>query len=295
MIEKIKNIIADEDIKMNEPLKDHTSYLIGGPADIYIYPKNKDQLIDLLKVLQEDTYPYFILGKGSNILAADKGFNGCIIDLTKYFAEIKVNNNNMNIGAGALLTTIAFTAIKNSLSGMEELAGIPGTLGGALLMNAGCYGNEIFKLVESVSFINSENEIEELPIDELEFGYRTSSLKGNVIIEAKLRFTKSDPVNIRERTDVFLSKRRESQPLKFPSCGSVFKRPKGNFAGKLIEDAMLKERKIGGAQISKKHAGFILNKENATANDVKELIELIKNTVSEKFNVILEEEVIYLG
>ncbi|MCK4979268.1 MAG: UDP-N-acetylmuramate dehydrogenase [Candidatus Delongbacteria bacterium] len=295
MIEKIKNIIADEDIKMNEPLKDHTSYLIGGPADIYIYPKNKDQLIDLLKLLQEDTYPYFILGKGSNILAADKGFNGCIIDLTKYFAEIKVNNNNMNIGAGALLTTIAFTAIKNSLSGMEELAGIPGTLGGALLMNAGCYGNEIFKLVESVSFINSENEIEELPIDELEFGYRTSSLKGNVIIEAKLRLVKSDPVKIRERTEVFLSKRRESQPLEFPSCGSVFKRPKGNFAGKLIEDAMLKERKIGGAQISKKHAGFILNKENATANDVKELIELIKNTVSEKFNVILEEEVIYLG
>ena len=295
MIEKIKNIIADEDIKMNEPLKDHTSYLIGGPADIYIYPKNKDQLIDLLKVLQEDTYPYFILGKGSNILAADKGFNGCIIDLTKYFAEIKVNNNNMNIGAGALLTTIAFTAIKNSLSGMEELAGIPGTLGGALLMNAGCYGNEIFKLVESVSFINSENEIEELPIDELEFGYRTSSLKGNVIIEAKLRLVKSDPVKIRERTEVFLSKRRESQPLEFPSCGSVFKRPKGNFAGKLIEDAMLKERKIGGAQVSKKHAGFILNKENATANDVKELIELIKNTVSEKFNVILEEEVIYLG
>ena len=295
MIEKIKNIIADEDIKINEPLKDHTSYLIGGPADIYIYPKSKDQLMDLLKVLRGASYPYFILGKGSNILVADKGFNGCIIDLTRYFADIKIDNNNMNIGAGALLTTIAFTAIKNSLSGMEELAGIPGTLGGALLMNAGCYGNEISKLVESVSFINSENEIKELSIDKLEFGYRTSSLKGNVIIEAKLRLVKSDPVKIRERTEVFLSKRRESQPLEFPSCGSVFKRPKGNFAGKLIEDAMLKERKIGGAQISKKHAGFILNKENATANDVKELIELIKNTVSEKFNVILEEEVIYLG
>ena len=295
MIEKIKNIIADEDIKMNESLKDHTSYLIGGPADIYVYPKSKDQLKDLLKVLRGASYPYFILGKGSNILAADKGFNGCIIDLTRYFAEIKIDNNNMNIGAGALLTTIAFRAIKNSLSGMEELAGIPGTLGGALLMNAGCYGNEISKLVESVSFINSENEIKELSIDKLEFGYRTSSLKGNVIIEAKLKLAKSDPVKIRERTEVFLSKRRESQPLEFPSCGSVFKRPKGNFAGKLIEDAMLKERKIGGAQISKKHAGFIMNKENATANDVKELIELIKNTVSEKFNVILEEEVIYLG
>ena len=295
MIEKIKNIIADEDIKVNEPLKDHTSYLIGGPADIYVYPKDKDQLIDLLKILQEVSYPYFILGKGSNILAADRGYNGCIIDLTKYFAEIRIDSNNMTIGAGALLTTIAFKAIKNSLSGMEELAGIPGTLGGALLMNAGCYGNEISKLIESVNFINSENKIEKLAIDKLEFGYRTSSLKGNVIIEAKLRLTKDDPIKIRERTEGFLSKRRGSQPLEYPSCGSVFKRPEGNYAGKLIQDAELKEKMIGGAQISKKHAGFIVNKENATANDVNDLIELIKNTVYEKFNVMLEEEVIYLG
>lgn len=295
MIDKIRNIIAKEDIKLNEPLSEHTSYKIGGPAEVYVYPKNKDQLIGLLQILKDEKVSFFILGKGSNVLASDKGYKGCIIDLTKYFSEIKIENEIMTIGAGALLTAIAFTAIKNSLSGMEELAGIPGTLGGALLMNAGCYGNEISNLVESVSFLNSEKRMEELSIDKLKFGYRTSSLKGNIIIEAKLRFVKGDSVKIKQRTDEFLSKRRESQPLDFPSCGSVFKRPLGNYAGKLIEDAGLKGKSIGNAQVSEKHAGFIVNKGNATANDLKELIELIKNTVNEKFNVMLKEEVIYLG
>jgi UDP-N-acetylmuramate dehydrogenase len=143
MIEMIKNIIAEEDLKVNEFLSDHTSYKIGGPADIYVYPKNKDQLLELLQILKDEDVSFFILGKGSNILASDKGYRGCIIDLTKYFSEITIENDVINVGAGALLTTIAFTAIKNSLSGMEELAGIPGTLGGALLMNAGCYGKII--------------------------------------------------------------------------------------------------------------------------------------------------------
>ena len=294
MIEKIRNIIASEDIKMNEALKDHTSYKIGGQAEIYLYPRNKDQLIELLQLLKNAEISYFIIGKGSNVLASDEGFKGCIIDLTKHFSDINVNNDRMTVGAGALLTTIAFAAIKNSLSGMEELAGIPGTLGGALLMNAGCYGNEISKHVESVSFLNTENKIEELSIDKIRFGYRTSSLKGNILIESKLKFVKGDPVKIKEKTDEFLVKRRTSQPLDLPSCGSVFKRPENNFAGKLIEDAGLKGKSIGGAQVSEKHAGFIVNKENATANDVKELINLIKNTVNEKFDIILEEEVIYI-
>ena len=295
MINKIKNIIAEEDIKANELLSDHTSYKIGGPADIYIYPKNTDQLIGLLQILKGEKVPFFILGKGSNILASDKGFKGCIIDLTKYFSEIKIENEIMTVGSGALLTTIAFSAIKNSLSGMEELAGIPGTLGGALLMNAGCYGNEISNLVENVSFLNSEKRIEELSIDKLKFGYRTSSLKGNIIIEAKLKLAKGDPSKIGEKTEEFLAKRRVSQPLDFPSCGSIFKRPIGNYAGKLIADAGLKGKSVGGVEVSEKHAGFIVNKGNGTANDLKELINLIKNTVNEKFKVILEEEVIYLG
>ncbi|MDA3884824.1 MAG: UDP-N-acetylmuramate dehydrogenase [Candidatus Delongbacteria bacterium] len=295
MISKIKNIIAAEDLKVNELLSNHTSYKIGGPAKFYVYPKNKEQLIGLLEILKEENVSYFILGKGSNLIVSDNGFKGCIIDLTKYFSEMKIENGLMTVGAGALLTTIAFTAIKNSLSGMEELAGIPGTLGGALLMNAGCYGNNISNLVESVSFLNTENKIEELSIDQLKFGYRTSNLKGNIIIEAKLRLVKGDQTQIKEKTEDFLSKRRESQPLDFPSCGSVFKRPIGNYAGKLIEDAGLKGKSIGGVEVSEKHSGFIVNKGNATARDLKELIELIKYTVSEKFNVMLQEEVIYLG
>ena len=252
-------------------------------------------MVSVLNIIKENTYPYFILGRGSNILVSDKGYNGCVIDLTRYFSEIKVEDNYMTVGAGAYMSKIASVATENSLSGMEELAGIPGTLGGALIMNAGCYDNDISKLVESVSFLNEDNNVVELPINKLKFGYRISSLKGKIVIGARLRFAKDDKFAIKERTDHFQSKRRKAQPLEFPSCGSVFKRPKGNYAGKLIEDSGLKGTSIGDAEVSEKHAGFILNKGNATAKDVKELIELIKNRVNEKFNVMLEEEVIYLG
>ncbi|MBN2790451.1 MAG: UDP-N-acetylmuramate dehydrogenase [Candidatus Delongbacteria bacterium] len=295
MIEKIKNIIDADDIKLDEYLKDHTSYRIGGPAEIYVYPKNKDQLVKLIKLLKGSNYQYFVIGKGSNILVSDDGFKGCIIDLTKHFSGIRVDGEIMTVGSGALLTAIAFEAIKQSLSGFEELAGIPGTIGGAVLMNAGCYGNEISDHIVSVTVIDPQNEVKELSVDNIQFAYRKTSIKNNIVVEVKLKLKFDEQARIRNKTDEHLIKRRESQPLDLPSCGSVFKRPVNNFAGKLIEDAGLKGKIIGGAKISEKHAGFIVNFSNATSKDVREVIKLVKETVNNKFNIMLEEEVIYLG
>jgi len=272
----------------------HTYYRIGGPAGIYAVPRDTEELTSLVNICADSGIEFFILGKGSNLLVSDNGYDGCIIDMSVNFTDVITDENFIAAGSGCLLSSAARTAAESSLSGFEELAGIPGTVGGALVMNAGCYGKEISELVNTVEILKN-GKIERLGRDEIDFGYRHSSLKGEVITGAVFRLAHGVKDQIAERMSEYSVQRRNKQPINLPSCGSVFKRPAEGYAGKYIEDCGLKGRKIGGAMVSDLHAGFIVNTGSATASDVLSLIKLIKNEVAGKFGVRLEEEVIYLG
>ena len=292
----IENIFENTGIEFicNEMMRDHTYYKIGGPAKIFISPKNSTELRTAIEILNRGVIDYFVLGKGSNILVSDSGYDVCIIDMSKYFTKIFTEGGAISAETGCTMSALALFAENNNLSGLEELAGIPGTLGGALVMNAGCYGSEIGSKVESVRVI-IDGQIAELSKQEISFGYRSSNLKGMIVISANIALTERDIESISRKRLEYLNKRNKTQPVNLPSCGSVFKRPQNAFAGELIEKAGLKGRSIGDAQISEKHAGFIVNKGNATAENVRELINEIKNEIWKNFQVKLEEEVIYLG
>lgn len=277
----------------NEPMKNHTTYKIGGPADYYICPSDAYDLEKIIKIFKENSYPYFILGNGSNLLVSDEGYRGAVIDMKK-FSTIKVIQNEISCGGGAMMSAVAANATKASMSGMEALAGIPGTIGGSLIMNAGCHGVTISDRLKYVEVILEDGSIQNLKASEIAFYYRNSSLSGKIIIKAVFSLAIGDKEIIEGKVKDYLHKRRKSQPLSLPSCGSVFKKPEGHYAGKLIEDAGLKGYTVGGAMVSKKHAGFIINFNHAKAQDVKDLIKYVKQKVHEKFNVELEEEVIFL-
>ena len=281
-------------VKFDELMSAHTYYKIGGPAAVYTAPDGPQELAAVLDVCRENNIPYFILGKGSNILVSDRGFDGCVIDMTENFRDIAAEGNLIAAGAGSLLSAVAKKAAENSLTGFEELAGVPGTVGGTLVMNAGCYGKEISSLVLSADIL-SEGKVVRIERNDIEFSYRSSSLKGKLVAGAVFALKKGDPEAISSKMAEYSALRRSKQPLNYPSCGSVFKRPQEGFAGKFIENSGLKGKSIGGAMVSDLHAGFIINTGTATAQDVLSLIKLIKKTVKEKFGVELQEEVIYLG
>ncbi len=293
----LNKITKSENIKQDEMMDKHTSFKIGGPADFFVTPKNVKELCLLILALNKEGVPYFVTGNGSNLLVRETGIRGVVIKLLENFNEISINGDSIRAEAGALLSRVAKTALENGLAGFEFASGIPGTLGGAVVMNAGAYGGEIKDVVVKTEYIGKDGMINELTGDMHEFGYRKSILQQNsgIVIASTLKLERCDKEIIKAKMDDFNSRRREKQPLWMPSAGSVFRRPEGYFAGKLIDDCGLRGKSIGGAQVSKLHCGFIVNTGNATAQDVLELISLIQDNVKEKYDVDLETEIKILG
>ena len=297
VIEKFWNLLGKDRVLVDEPMKRHTTFRIGGPADFFLLPSTVDEVRGILEICREEELPYFILGNGSNLLVSDKGYRGVIIQLYRHFSNISVEGNEICASSGALLSQIAAAARNASLTGFEFAGGIPGTLGGAVFMNAGAYGGELKDVLKEAVVMTEQGEILTLPVEKLDMGYRTSRIKkaGYLVLEARLVLEQGDMDKIRDITKDLTEKRVSKQPLEYPSAGSTFKRPEGYFAGKLIMDAGLRGYQVGDAQVSEKHCGFVINKGNATAADVLTLIENVREKVQEQFGVTLEPEVKFLG
>ena len=297
VIEKFWNLLGKDRVLVDEPMKRHTTFRIGGPADFFLLPSTVDEVRGILEICREEELPYFILGNGSNLLVSDKGYRGVIIQLYRNFSNISVEGNEICASSGALLSQIAAAARNASLTGFEFAGGIPGTLGGAVFMNAGAYGGELKDVLKEAVVMTEQGEILTLPVEKLDMEYRTSRIKkaGYLVLEARLVLEQGDMDKIRDITKDLTEKRVSKQPLEYPSAGSTFKRPEGYFAGKLIMDAGLRGYQVGDAQVSEKHCGFVINKGNATAADVLTLIENVREKVQEQFGVTLEPEVKFLG
>ena len=297
IIEKFNDLLGEEKVRVDEPMKRHTTFRIGGPADYFLLPSSEEELSGILKICKNEELPYFILGNGSNLLVGDKGFRGAIIQLYKSMGTFQVEGNQITAQAGCSLAQIANAALDAALTGFEFAAGIPGTLGGAVVMNAGAYGGEMKDVLTSVRVMTEEGEIMELPAEELGLGYRTSIIpeKRYIVLGAVISLTEGKKEEIKAQMDDLRQKRVSKQPLEYPSAGSTFKRPEGYFAGKLIQDSGLKGFTVGGAQVSEKHSGFVINKGNATAADVMELIRQVTAKVKEDTGVTMEPEVKQIG
>ena len=293
----IKKIVPQEDILLQEPMSRHTTFRVGGEARCFIRIKSKEQLLKLAPYLQATGQDYFILGNGSNLLVGDQGYSGFVVKLESSMGEVRVMGSRISVPAGMPLSKAAGTARDHGLSGLEFASGIPGTVGGGVVMNAGAYGGELKQVVESVEVMGREGEILVLDNETMEFGYRTSVIKNRpfVVLEVTMKLQQGSPEEITARMEELAAMRRAKQPLEYPSAGSAFKRPEGYYAGKLIMEAGLKGFCIGGAQVSEKHCGFIVNTGNATAADIKKVMEEVQLRVKERFGVRLEREVIFLG
>ena len=286
-----------ENVRRQEPMSLHTTFRIGGPADLFVMPGSIQAVADSIRICKETQTPYAVIGNGSNLLVSDTGYRGVIIQIGRNLNQVSVNGEEIRAQAGAMLSVIAKTALSESLTGFEFASGIPGTLGGAAVMNAGAYGGEMKDVLTEVTVLTREGEIRTVPAGKLEMGYRTSlaAKNGWIILEAVLKFQKGDAEAIRGRMEELKMQRVTKQPLDLPSAGSTFKRPEGYFAGKLIMDAGLRGFTVGGAQISEKHCGFVVNKGGATAEDVRNLICAVQKKVQEDAGVKLEPEVKFLG
>lgn len=295
MIEKLCEVIPRDRIRVNVPMSSLTTFRTGGNAKILLYPHNTEELKNIVKLFCESKTEYFVMGNGSNVLVSDDGLEKPVICIGKYFSDIQIFENCLSVKSGAMLSLIAKKAAEHSLCGFEFASGIPGTLGGGLIMNAGAYGGEMKDVTEAVSFIDSSGEEYVMNNSEMEFGYRKSALSdtGCIITGAVLALNFGNKEEIDEKMATLALKRREKQPLEYPSAGSTFKRPSGYFAGALIEEAGLKGKTVGGACVSEKHSGFIINKGNATTRDILELIEIVREEVYKKHSVVLEPEVKY--
>ena len=295
--DKLNNVIAKDSILTDEPMSRHTTFRVGGPADFFVTPKAKEEVRDVIRICKEAGMPYYIIGNGSNLLVSDAGYRGVIVQIYKEMNEVKVEGDLVKAQAGALLSGIASKALGAELSGFEFASGIPGTIGGACVMNAGAYGGEMKDVLESVTVLTGEGKIIELGRNELELGYRTSVIakKGYIVLGAVLKLERGDGEKIKTYMDELKEKRVTKQPLEYPSAGSTFKRPEGYFAGKLIEDAGLRGFQVGGAQVSEKHCGFVINRNHATAADIMELMRQVQIRVKENSGVDLEPEVKRLG
>ena len=295
--QKFCQVLGKEQVLFEEPMKSHTTFRIGGPAEVFIMPKSVKQVQMAVKICQEEQIPYFILGNGSNLLVSDRGYRGVIIQMDRNMGEIQVEGTEIQAAAGALLSSIAVAARRESLTGFEFAGGIPGTLGGAVVMNAGAYGGEMKDVLKEVTVMDGDGKIFTLPASELEMGYRTSIIKtaGYLVLSARITLSRGKEEDIKARTRELSEMRTQKQPLDYPSAGSTFKRPEGYFAGKLIMDSGLRGYQVGGAQVSEKHCGFVINAGNATAEDVCRLMADVQRIVREKFGVTLEPEVKFLG
>jgi len=289
--------IKVENILRNEPMKNHTSFKIGGPADILVIPDSVDEIVYSIKYCMANEVEYYVIGNGSNLLVRDKGIRGVVIKIAENFSDIIIEDKKVKAQAGILLSRLSKIIMKESLEGFEFASGIPGTLGGAVTMNAGAYGGEMKDIVVGVTAIDDKGEVVYLSNKELDFGYRRSLVqdRGYVILEVDMEFKKGDYEEIKKITDELTCKRTSKQPLELPSAGSTFKRPEGYYAGKLIDDSGLRGARIGDAQVSEKHCGFVVNLGNASAEEVINLIKLVQKVVRDKFGVKLETEVRIIG
>ena len=296
-LEHLTSFMNKEDIKINEPMSKHTSFRVGGPAKIFLVVRSEEILSKVLRALNDRKLPYFVLGNGSNLLVSDAGYHGVMVYLAEEFAGIEVHGNKIKAGAAAFLGKVARRALEEELTGLEFAAGIPGSLGGGVVMNAGAYGGELSQVVTGVRAMNAVGNVILLEKNELLLGYRTSIFKWQpfVILEVTMELQKGDKEDISSRMNEYTKARIEKQPLEYPSAGSTFKRPEGYFAGKLIMDAGLRGFSVGDAQISEKHCGFVINKGNATATEIHTLMDVVMQKVKEQFDVDLEPEVIFLG
>ena len=294
---KLQDIVGSDNIVSDEPMKKHTTFRIGGNADIFVRPESKEQIAEILRLCRKQDVPYFILGNGSNLLVGDRGFRGVVINIMDNMNDIKVDGGVIKAQAGAMLIKVSKAARDNSLTGLEFASGIPGTIGGAIYMNAGAYGGEMKDVVTKVTAMDAEGEIYTFGTDELEFSYRHSVIQQRdlIVLDVTMKLVAGDQKIIDDRMSELAVARRTKQPLEYPSAGSTFKRPEGYFAGKLIMDAGLRGYRVGDAQVSEKHCGFVVNRGNATADDVIKLIDDVKAKVSEEYDVVLEPEVRMIG
>jgi UDP-N-acetylmuramate dehydrogenase len=297
MRQKFIEIFGNNRVLFDEPMSQHTTFRIGGPADVFVMPENYEQIREVLRLCKEEKLPFFVLGNGSNLLVSDSGYRGVIIQMDRNMEEICLDGEEIHACAGALLSSVAVAARNASLTGFEFAGGIPGTIGGAAVMNAGAYGGELKDVLKEVTVMTREGEILTIPADKLEMGYRTSIIKtaGYLVLEAVISLKKGDEEKIRAVMKELSERRTEKQPLDYPSAGSTFKRPEGYFAGKLIMDSGLRGYRAGGAQVSEKHCGFVINAGGATAEDVRSLMDHVIRVVREKYGVTLEPEVKFLG
>lgn len=295
-IAEIAEVVGSDNVVMNEDMGKHTTFRTGGKAEYFITP-DMDTLPGVVEYLKREDYPYYIIGNGSNLLVKDSGYKGAIIRITTGFNHYHIDGNTITAGAGMMLAKLAAIACENGLKGLEFASGIPGTLGGAVTMNAGAYGGEMSQVLKYVKVMDSSGDIITLNMDELNLGYRHSIIMEQemIVLEVCVCLEEGDAESIRETMNELAEKRKEKQPLEYPSAGSTFKRPEGYFAGKLIMDAGLRGRMHGGAQVSEKHCGFIVNRQNASATDIIELMEEVTRCVYEKYGVKLEPEVRILG
>ncbi|MCR2002703.1 UDP-N-acetylmuramate dehydrogenase [Blautia caecimuris] len=297
MRQKFIEILGNNRVLFDEPMSQHTTFRIGGPADVFVMPENYEQIREVLRLCKEEKLPFFVLGNGSNLLVSDSGYRGVIIQMDRNMEEIRLDGEEIHACAGALLSSVAVAARNASLTGFEFAGGIPGTIGGAAVMNAGAYGGELKDVLKEVTVMTREGEILTIPAEKMEMGYRTSIIKtaGYLVLEAVISLKKGDEEAIRATMKDLSERRTEKQPLDYPSAGSTFKRPEGYFAGKLIMDSGLRGYRVGGAQVSEKHCGFVINAGGATAEDVRSLMDHVIRVVREKYGVTLEPEVKFLG
>lgn len=296
-IKEIEAFADKEALVLGEPLCNHTTFRVGGKADAFLSVRNEEQLKNAIILCKEYGVPFLILGNGSNLLVSDEGYRGMVILIGKDMADILIDGSRITAAAGATLGSVAQTAAKNSLGGMEFASGIPGTIGGAVVMNAGAYDGEMKMVVEEVRVMSQEGDIFTLTNEELDFSYRNSRVKKEklIVLSVTLLLSPNNREAIIEKMNDFAARRREKQPLEYPSAGSTFKRPEGMFAGKLIMDAGLRGYSVGDAQVSEKHCGFVINKGNASAKEIHRLIYDVQEKVKESFGVTLEPEVIFIG
>lgn len=298
---KIANLLStyipEELIKIDEPMNRHTTFKIGGPADVFVSPSDEHQVKSIIHVCQENQIPYYVIGNGSNLLVSDKGFRGVIIEIFKNMSDINVDGECVIAYGGATLARVAVVAQNHSLGGMEFAQGIPGTIGGGVAMNAGAYGGEMKDIIQDVTVMDQQGNIEVLGLEQLDLGYRISKVQKEklIVLKVTLKLEQKEQWAIKELMKDFASRRKEKQPLEYPSAGSTFKRPVGYFAGKLIMDCELRGHQIGGARVSDKHCGFVINQDQATCEDILNLIHYVQKQVKKKFNVELEPEVRIIG
>lgn len=295
-LKHLQRILREDQRALEENMSSHVTFRTGGPAEYYVRP-NRQQIQPVLELCRRFDVPWMVIGNGSNLLVGDRGIRGLVMEIGRMMDRISIDGELVTAEAGALLSSAARYAAKESLTGMEFASGIPGTVGGAVVMNAGAYGGEIKQLLKSVTVLTEDGQERELGAEELDLGYRHSCIleRRLIVLEAKLQLSRGNPEEISDRMEELKNRRVEKQPLEYPSAGSTFKRPEGYFAGKLIQDTGLRGYQVGGAQVSEKHCGFVINREKAVSKDIRQLITDVQDQVEAQFGVRLEPEVKFIG